>query len=94
MFSVLSFNSTIFDLVYFVENMARSEGKIYIGNLPPDVKESDVEDIFYKFGKILAINLKTPPGQPPFAFVEFDDPRLAKSGSYKMLHSNFQFKII
>jgi len=58
--------------------MSRSsatEGKIYVGNLPPDVKERDIEDIFYKFGKIGVINLKSPMGQPPFAFVEFDDPR-------------------
>jgi len=52
-----------------------TEGKIYVGNLPPDVKEADIEDIFYKFGKITTVNLKCPSGQPPFAFVEFDDPR-------------------
>lgn len=55
--------------------MSRSDGKVYVGNLPPDVKESDVDDLFYKFGKINVINLKTPSGQPPFAFIEFDDPR-------------------
>lgn len=55
--------------------MSRGEGKIYVGNLPPDVKEADIEDIFYKFGKITNVNLKCPTGQPPFAFVEFDDNR-------------------
>jgi len=50
------------------------EGKIYVGNLPPDVKQRDLEDLFYKFGKITNINLKNAT-QQPFAFLEFDDPR-------------------
>ena len=51
-----------------------TEGRIYVGNLPPDIRSRDVEDIFYKFGKICFIDLKNKKG-PPFAFVEFDDPR-------------------
>jgi len=50
------------------------EGKVYVGNLPPDVKQRDLEDLFYKFGKITSINLKNTTEQP-FAFLEFDDPR-------------------
>lgn len=50
------------------------EGKVYVGNLPPDVKQRDIEDLFYKFGKINNINLKTTT-QQPFAFLEFEDPR-------------------
>jgi len=50
------------------------EGKVYVGNLPPDVKQRDLEDLFYKFGKITNINLKNST-QQPFAFLEFDDPR-------------------
>jgi len=53
--------------------MAR-EGKVYVGNLPPDVRQRDIEDLFYKFGKINNINLKNST-QQPFAFLEFDDPR-------------------
>ena len=51
-----------------------SEGRIYVGNLPPDIRTKDIEDIFYKFGKIMFIDIKNRQG-PPFAFVEFDDPR-------------------
>ena len=51
-----------------------AENKIYVGNLPPDIRERDVEDLFYKYGKINMIDLKNQKG-PPFAFVEFDDPR-------------------
>lgn len=51
-----------------------NECRIYVGNLPADVRTKDIEDLFYKFGKINYIDLKNRRG-PPFAFVEFDDPR-------------------
>ena len=51
-----------------------TEGRIYVGNLPPDIRSRDIEDLFYKFGKINFIDLKNRRG-PPFAFVEFEDPR-------------------
>lgn len=41
--------------------------------MPPDVRTKDIEDLFYKYGKIKYIDLKNRRG-PPFAFVEFDDP--------------------
>lgn len=55
------------------DNMKR----IFVGNLPPDVRQRDLEDLFYKFGKIAFIDLKTRRG-PPFAFVEFYDYRDAE----------------
>lgn len=51
--------------------------RIYVGNLPPDIRTKDIEDLFYKFGKITFIDLKNRRG-PPFAFVEFEDPRDAE----------------
>lgn len=51
--------------------------RIFVGNLPPDVRTKDLERIFYKFGKIVFIDLKTRRG-PPFAFVEFHDYRDAE----------------
>ncbi|KAF2363530.1 RNA recognition motif domain [Trinorchestia longiramus] len=57
--------------------MSRSENRIYVGNLPPDIRSKDIEDLFYKFGKIMFIDLKNRKG-PPFAFVEFEDPRDAE----------------
>jgi arginine/serine-rich splicing factor 1/9 len=50
---------------------------VYVGNLPPDIRSKDIEDLFYKFGKITFIDLKNRKG-PPFAFVEFEDPRDAE----------------
>lgn len=55
------------------DNMKR----IFVGNLPPDVRSREIEDLFYKFGKIAFIDLKTRRG-PPFAFVEFHDYRDAE----------------
>ncbi|KAG7280202.1 hypothetical protein CRUP_037563 [Coryphaenoides rupestris] len=52
--------------------------RIYVGNLPPDIRTKDVEDVFYKYGSIRDIDLKNRRGGPPFAFVEFDDSRDAE----------------
>jgi splicing factor, arginine/serine-rich 1 len=55
---------------------AADDGRlVYVGNLPDDVKEREIEDIFVKYGRVRAVDLKTPARPPPFAFVEFDDPR-------------------
>ena len=27
--------------------------RVYVGNLPMDVREKDLEDVFYKYGRIL-----------------------------------------
>lgn len=52
--------------------------RIYVGNLPMDMERRDVEDLFYKYGRIKDISVKNPPRPPSFAFVEFDDPRDAE----------------
>ena len=50
--------------------------KIYVGNLPDDVRSRDLEDIFYKFGKIMDVDIHQSRGtNGPYAFVEFDDDR-------------------
>jgi arginine/serine-rich splicing factor 1/9 len=41
------------------------------------VRTKDVEDLFYKYGKINFVDLKNRKG-PPFAFIEFDDLRDAQ----------------
>lgn len=46
-----------------------------MGNLPGDIRESEVEDLFYKYGPIVEIDLKIPPRPPGYAFVEFEDYR-------------------
>ncbi|KAL3521709.1 hypothetical protein ACH5RR_019858 [Cinchona calisaya] len=51
---------------------------IHVGNLPSDIKESEVEDLFYKYGRILDIELKIPPRPPCYCFVEFESVRDAE----------------
>jgi hypothetical protein len=43
-----------------------------------DIRERDVEDLFYKYGHIREIDLKTPSRPPAYAFISFDDPRDAQ----------------
>lgn len=50
-------------------------GKVYVGNLPDDVRSYDIEDIFQKYGNVRNIEIKSARGTPPFAFLEFDHPR-------------------
>mmetsp|Transcript_17223 Transcript_17223/g.25840 ORF Transcript_17223/g.25840 Transcript_17223/m.25840 type:complete len:319 (-) Transcript_17223:312-1268(-) len=52
--------------------------KIYIGNLPMDVREGELEKIFGKYGRITRIDLKTPSRPPAYAFIEYEDVRDAE----------------
>ncbi|XP_008800816.1 serine/arginine-rich splicing factor SR30-like [Phoenix dactylifera] len=53
----------------------RASRTLYVGNLPEDIREREVEDLFYKYGPIVDIDLKIPPRPPGYAFVEFEDAR-------------------
>ncbi|MFS7946473.1 putative RNA recognition motif domain, nucleotide-binding alpha-beta plait domain superfamily [Helianthus anomalus] len=55
--------------------MSRSSRTMYVGNLPGDIREREVEDLFYKYGPIAHIELKVPPRPPGYAFVEFEEAR-------------------
>ena len=46
--------------------------KVYVGNLPSDIRERDLEVMFYKFGKIFMQEKAL----IPFAFIEFVTKRL------------------
>ncbi|KAK0591897.1 hypothetical protein LWI29_009951 [Acer saccharum] len=73
------------------KRVAANEGKItqgtmsscasrtlYVGNLPWDICEREVEDLFYKYGPIADIDLKIPPRPPCYAFIEFEEARDAE----------------
>jgi len=47
-----------------------SNTRVYIGNLPPRVRDREVEDLFVRYGRIRELNVKN-----GYAFLEFDDPR-------------------
>lgn len=53
----------------------RGSCTIYVGNLPGDVREREIEDLFYKYGPIVDIDLKLPSRPPCYCFIEFEDPR-------------------
>ncbi|KAI6651583.1 Serine/arginine-rich splicing factor 1 isoform X1 [Oopsacas minuta] len=52
--------------------------KIYVGNLPDYIRPRDIEEVFWKFGRIRNVDLHDRSRGPPFAFVEFDDERGAE----------------
>lgn len=52
----------------------RNDSKVYVGNLPPDTRQKDIEELFDKYGRVVSVELKDRM-DPPFAFVEFGDPR-------------------
>ncbi|KII65100.1 Serine/arginine-rich splicing factor 1 [Thelohanellus kitauei] len=53
--------------------------RIFVGNLPRDIKDSEVEDLFYKYGRIREVSIRSSRDRPrSFAFVEFDDVRDAE----------------
>ncbi|PPD99988.1 hypothetical protein GOBAR_DD02969 [Gossypium barbadense] len=63
--------------------MGHSSRTLYVGNLPGDTHMREVEDLFYKYGPIVDIDLKIPPRPLGYAFLskcilQFEDPRDAE----------------
>jgi len=50
---------------------------IFVGNLPKDIREREVEDLFYKYGRVEDVQIRTTRNDT-FAFVSFRDSRDAK----------------
>ena len=48
---------------------------LYVGNFPADIREEEIEDLFYKYGWIIETGLKVPPWPPRYFFIEFKDAR-------------------
>jgi len=57
---------------------SRSNRILYVGNLPVDFRERDIEDIFHKYGPVVKIDLKFPPRPPGYCFIEFENARDAE----------------
>ncbi|XP_073106581.1 serine/arginine-rich splicing factor SR30 isoform X3 [Elaeis guineensis] len=68
---------------------SRASRTVYVGNLPGDIREREVEDLFYKYGPIIDIDLKIPPRPPGYAFIEFEDARDAEDAIYGRDGYNF-----
>eukprot|EP00968_Pinguiococcus_pyrenoidosus_P027580 scaffold7381_cov310-Pinguiococcus_pyrenoidosus.AAC.126 len=52
--------------------------RVFVGNLPMDIREDDLADLFLRYGRILGIDIKTPRNPPAYAFVDYDDSRSAE----------------
>jgi arginine/serine-rich splicing factor 1/9 len=58
--------------------------RIYVGNLPSDIREKEVDDLFYKFGRIRDIHVVRKEGaKSAFAFVEYSDYRDAEDAVHR-----------
>ncbi|XP_058077075.1 serine/arginine-rich-splicing factor SR34-like isoform X2 [Magnolia sinica] len=57
---------------------SRSSRTLFVGNLPGNIREREVEDLFFKYGPIVVIDLKIPPRPPGYAFIEFEEARDAE----------------
>ena len=49
-----------------------------LGNLPLDITEKEIDDLFYKYGDIKDIEIKQPANPPAYAFITFYDRRDAE----------------
>nr|CCA23709.1 splicing factor putative [Albugo laibachii Nc14] len=58
--------------------------KIFVGNLPQEISEPELEKTFGEFGKIVNVILKFPRRPPPFAFIEYEDLRDAEDAVQQM----------
>jgi len=53
-----------------------TESKVYVGDLPKDAEEKELESAFAYYGRIKSVWLaRNPPG---FAFIEYEDPKDAE----------------
>ncbi|XP_020672470.1 serine/arginine-rich splicing factor SR34A isoform X2 [Dendrobium catenatum] len=62
----------------YSEMSGRAGRTIYVGNLPLDIREWEIEDLFHKYGRVVKIELKNPPRPPGYCFVEFESSRDAE----------------
>ncbi|XP_027353253.1 serine/arginine-rich-splicing factor SR34-like isoform X1 [Abrus precatorius] len=79
-YTFLSYHTTqiLFPLAPQKKMSRRASRTVYVGNLPGDIREREVEDLFMKYGHITHIDLKVPPRPPGYAFVEFEDAQDAE----------------
>ena len=53
---------------------------MFLGNLPPDCKVSDIQEFLDKYGRVRNVLIK----QGKYGFAEFDDPRDADDAVYEL----------
>lgn len=79
--------------------MSRGSGsdnnRIYVGNLPPDIRSKDVEDLFFRFGKVSFVDLKNRRGKykKVFSWRSFFVVLITKADSIFILENRSAFCI-
>ena len=48
---------------------------IHVGNFPTNIREEEIEVLFYKYERIIDTDMKVPPWPPRYFFIEFKDAR-------------------
>ncbi|ETO27502.1 hypothetical protein RFI_09626 [Reticulomyxa filosa] len=69
-------------------SVVKNPQKVYVGNLPRDVTESQIEKLFREVGKVIGFEFKG-----DFAFVEFDDAYAAEEAGGKKERKEEEGKI-
>lgn len=59
------------------------DNRVFVGNLPLDIRERELDDLFYKYGRIRDIVIKKPSNPPAYAFITYSDHRDAEEAVYR-----------
>ncbi|KAL4134460.1 hypothetical protein PRIC2_004760 [Phytophthora ramorum] len=64
--------------------------RVFVGNLPEDVRERELSERFERFGRLNSVRIKFPQRPPPFAFIAFENEQDASDAVRAMNNSSFQ----
>ncbi|KAI9910442.1 hypothetical protein PsorP6_010459 [Peronosclerospora sorghi] len=56
--------------------------RVFVGNLPEDIRERELSDKFDRFGRITSVRIKFPARPPPFAFITYEDEKDASDARF------------
>lgn len=65
--------------MYFFISRMSSGTRVYVGRVPNDAREKDLERFFKGYGRLTEVLMKN-----GYSFVEFDDPRDADDAVYEL----------
>lgn len=57
---------------------------LFIGNLDPDISETELKNLFDRFGYIEEIDIKRQPNKKPYAFIKYINSDMAYNAKIEM----------